>query len=87
MPRGASGLNFKIYGVCFDALRGGQRKFYRGSVVVAQQRGGALASYTQLWQLKGVSDADGFAAFATAAEAIKGVVSATVVMRCQWQGF
>ena len=37
VPRGASGLNFKIYGVCFDALRGGQRKFYRGSVVVAQQ--------------------------------------------------
>ncbi len=34
-----------------------------------------------------MSDADGFAALAAAAEAIKGVVSATVVMRCQWRDF
>lgn len=33
---------------------------------MAQQWGGALASYTQVWQLKGVSDADGFAALAAA---------------------
>ncbi len=33
---------------------------------MAQQWGGALASYAQVWQLKGVSDADGFAAFAMA---------------------
>ena len=31
---------------------------------------GALALYTQLWRLKGVSDADGFAVLA-AAEAVK----------------
>ena len=31
--------------------------------------GGVLASYTQVWQLQGVSDADGFAAFAVAAAA------------------
>lgn len=29
--------------------------------------GGVLASYTQVWQLQGVSDADGFAALAAVA--------------------
>jgi len=53
---------FKIEHFIFS--RGGRRKFYRGSIVVVQQWGGALALYTQLWQLKGVSDADGFAALA-----------------------
>ncbi len=37
------------------------------SAVVAQQWGAALASYTQVWQLKGVSYADGFAALAAVA--------------------
>ena len=64
------GLNFKIYGVCFDALRGGRRKFYRGSVVVLVRQWRPLALYAQLWQLKGVSDAQGFAALAAAAVAI-----------------
>lgn len=41
-----------------------------------------LALYAQLWRLGGVSDADGFAALAVAAEVIKGVVSAAAVMRC-----
>lgn len=45
------GLNFKTCSVCFDTLRGGRRKFYRVSVVVAQQRGGAIALYTRVWQL------------------------------------
>ena len=45
----------------------------------AAMGGRALTLYTQVWQLGGVSDADGFAALATAA--IKGVVSATTVMR------
>ncbi|WP_298977174.1 hypothetical protein [uncultured Campylobacter sp.] len=64
------GLNFKIYGVCFDALRGGRRKFYRGSVVVLVRQWRPLALYAQLWRLGGVSDADGFAALA-AAEVVK----------------
>ncbi|WP_297959616.1 hypothetical protein [uncultured Campylobacter sp.] len=33
--------------------------------------GGVLASYTQVWQLGGVSDADGFAALAAAAAVVE----------------
>ena len=50
----------------------------------AAMGGRALTLYTQVWQLRGVSDADGFAALAAAA-AIKGVVSAAAAMRRkQW---
>nr|WP_314118897.1 hypothetical protein [uncultured Campylobacter sp.] len=54
---------------------------------MAQQWGGALALYAHLWQLKGVSYADGFAALATAAAAIEGVVSTAVAMRQRWRDF
>ena len=40
------------------------------------ERGGALASYTQLWQLKSMSDADGFVVLAAAA---------AVEIRQQWR--
>lgn len=36
--------------------------------------------YAQLWQLGGVSDADGFVVLAAAAAAIKGVVSAAAAV-------
>ena len=42
--------------------------------------GGALALYARVWQLQGVSYADGFAVLAAAVAATKGVVTAAAAV-------